>query len=202
MKWNDTFIGLAGAAGTALIWAFKEWWSKRLSEKPDSIIQTHLDHTKMYSIMNGAMSDLGITRMLILYTENGGGVPRAGGPLYVSIHSEAIHKQGLQPIQEEFQKRLTDSQYTNMVSEVIQKGWWEHSPEEMEPGFLTDLYKREGVKKSIVVPVCNTKNRFYFLACRWHDNAIEDFEKMDVSTRRSYIATTQHELKEIIMRSE
>lgn len=140
------------------------------SKKKHPSIDAILGSADIVDSLNKLAEELNCDRGLLLYTSNGGGVPTAGKPLYVTILYEVVHTNNLEPIRGMFQGTPIDNGYLNLLKRILLEGSWSGSSEDLEKGFLKDLYFIEDVKHATIYPVEINKTRFYYLSVRWYQD--------------------------------
>ena len=154
-----------------------------------------LDAAKIYHILNDNATRMKTDRCLVLYTSNGGGIPSAGNPLYVSILYEIVRRNGLRPIAGEFQSVPLDGSYIELLSKVIEtkEPGIHGKTKELEPGMLRQIYEEEGVTQFYIGKITGTQKRFYFYSMRWMDQEAPTEEAINLCAR-----ILQSELKPLL----
>ena len=126
-------------------------------------------------------------RVLILKSENGGGIPRATDHVYLSILEE-VPDSNITPVKQLVQKLPSDRSYNEMIIELLQKGEVIYRVEDMPEGMLKDFYVAEGVKISIVRPIVTLKDKFIYSSFAWKDDDIDiSHIKVFINSRLSNI---------------
>jgi hypothetical protein len=165
----DASIAAVQVAALGLLATWLRQYTENLKARKSE--NALLDAAKIYQILNENATRMKTDRCLVLYTANGGGIPSAGNPLYVSILYEIIRMDGLKPIANEFQSVALDQAYINLLSQVIETSdpGIHGKVEDMEPGMLKQIYIEEGVKQFYLGKITGTQKRFYFYSMRWMD---------------------------------
>lgn len=148
---------------------------------------------KIYTLMDNLKADVGCDRVLILSAKNGGGIPRPGGHLYVSVLFETFDSDFVS-VAEWWQNRRVDEQYVNMLCglEEDKEGIIKLTTDKMKKSMLKDTYETEGVEASVVAKIKETGDRYYFISCNFKDG-----RKIDLPTRVS-VANHVAKIKELL----
>ncbi len=136
-----------------------KWYLNRKDGKKD-ITQLLTGISNMYSKMQQLLNETEANRFLILKAENGGGKPKVGCTINVSVLYEVVN--GLRSVKDDYQKLPVDPNYIVMLSEASLHGHSSMVVKEMEPCMLKDIYVDEGVLYSEVHYLCETDLAFYY----------------------------------------
>lgn len=176
-----TFIGSSALA--VILAAFKDtwlsWFQHKLATntKAKHLLARRLD---VYDVLNQLKNRVHSPRALVQYTENGGGLPVPGSPLYISILYETTDH-NTSSIKEDIQRLLTDESYDNMLSHLATKGTNFIETDELGEGMLKKFFKFYNVESSIVVPITSSKRRFYFLTLTWNEKkTMEELQELEL----------------------
>jgi len=141
-----------------------KWWAEQKAKEKDIYTELLPKMEEIYSVLNNLLLSTDALRVVVLCTENGGGVPRTGKPLYSSILYE-VKKNHLSPdLKTTWQKQLVDEHYVSLLLEVHTKHQAILKTEEMPEGILKDLYVSEEVEGSLVFGITVANDRFYYLS--------------------------------------
>jgi len=132
----------------------------------DSILFEH--NTEIQGIIDRVLNRTTASRFLILKTENGGGKPRIGTHLYVSVIYESI-KSPMSSVKNDYQRLLIDPIYVKMLSSISISTPHKLNANKMKDGILKSMYQKEGVVYSEVHFIDETDNAFYFLSIESND---------------------------------
>lgn len=137
---------------------------------------------------------LNAQRVMILKTENGGGIPHPGKPLYTSVQYEFC-RDGVEPLKEDFQRRLLDSSYVEMIGKILSMQQLTLIPAEMPEGcMLSRVYRKFRVLRADVIEIAITKHGLFYLSCTWaQDSVVPD----DVEIAYE-IGVAQNKLRELL----
>lgn len=147
-------FGTAGV-GTLLV----KWYiSQRDKRKDISTLLAGLSN--IYSKMQQLLNETDANRFLILKAENGGGRPKIGSTINVSVLYEVLA--GLPSIKDDYQKLPVDNEYISMLADASSHGHASLVVSELPPCILKDIYVAENVKYSEVHYLCETPKAFYY----------------------------------------
>lgn len=99
----------------------------------------------------------GIVKAVQIQTKNGGGVPKANTPIYGSIVSPAKYS-------DTFRSQLLDSQYCDLVSNLITTKRLTFVTRDLPDCILKDQLLTQGVRASIFFDASITKSDYNFIA--------------------------------------
>lgn len=183
MTWDTDFIAAAGALLTSIATVLMVQAKKRLLQRRSSSAENAvIDAATVYRLLNETAAHLCADRALVLFASNGGGVPAAGKPIYISILYELFSGATQESIMSKFQSVPVDYAYMEMLSQVAEKNVWHGSPDDLRPGFLRTHYQEEGVQYSYVIKIATTETRFYYLSLRWAQNARPSIDLINLET--------------------
>lgn len=183
----ETFlVTLIGSSALAVILTtFKDtwlsWFNNRLrldvSKRAKVMLGKRLD---IYDVMNNVKNRTGSPRVLVTYTEDGGGLPTTGSPLYISILYETVDHESTS-IKEDIQRLITDEAYDNMLSHLATKGTYFIITDDLDNGILKKFYRHDNIQSSIMVPISSTKSRFYYMSIAWQERkTLEEMEALEL----------------------
>lgn len=133
--------------------------------------------SKIYGLMDELKSTIGCDRVLICFMKNGGGIPRPGAELNVSVLFES-YDSNFVSISEWWQNRRVDQQYIKTMSELEEKNVIVLHTEEMQGCLLKDTYYAQEIEASVIGKLKEAQNRYYYMSCNFKDEG-----KIDDSTR-------------------
>lgn len=189
-----TFDLLIALISTGTLWkvfrVFSDWLQKRQSKKAFE------DAVEVVETLHRLQSKLGAQRVLILKTENGGGIPHPGKPLYTSVQYEFV-KDGYESIKEDFQRRLLDSNYVEMIGQLLNKQVLILDPVELpDNSMLWKVYKKFDIIRADVAKIAITKHGLFYLSCTWGEDEIIP-DEVDIAYELGF---AQNKLREILGR--
>jgi len=119
--------------------------------------------SRIYELMGALVNDSPHDRVLILYTENNGGLPHVGTPLYSSVLYEYTN-QRIRPIKRIFQRVQVDLEYADMLRNLERNkdGGILIYTDEMPPSMLRDIYQEYGVECSYIFKIRETPKKYYY----------------------------------------
>ena len=122
----------------------------------------------IYDLIGEIRREVKSPRVLILYTENGGGIPNAASKLYVSILYESIDSD-VKSIKRKVQKYDIDEAYHRMLSSLLKDGEYSRSTKELEHGMLKSFYHLDGITRTFIVPLVTSDKKFFFMSVAWRE---------------------------------
>lgn len=126
-----------------------------------------LAHAKIADELEELRRHVDADRILLVFTSNGGGVPKGGEIGHTTVMFEQ-RGEGLPAIKGAFQDTIMDENYVRVLRHVVENGGSHISDvSAMGEGWLKDLYITEGVQEAMLFPVFATKRKFYFVSLRW-----------------------------------
>jgi len=117
---------------------------------------------EIYNCLNDVISQNGCSRAVVLYSENGGGIPQGRSDLFVTISHE-MHMEA-ESVRHKVQKLPVDYDYIQMLNALLgsDHGCIFLETEKMNPGLLKDLYQYSETSQALVFKLTQTKNKLYY----------------------------------------
>lgn len=144
----------------------------------------------IYTLMNELKSEIKSDRILILAAKNGGGVPRPGAHLYMSVLFE-VFDSNFTSVSEYWQSRLVDEQYVKVLGQLEEKEIVVLETQGMESGILKETYEAQKIDGSILAKVKEADNNYYFISC--------SFKKLDANVKNKVaVANYIQKIRELI----
>lgn len=113
---------------------------------------------RTFGIMDLLLNETPANRVLLLKSENGGGIPGPGNVAYSTVVRERRDDR-ISSVQARWQRVPVDKDYARMICDIIDTGRVErHTSEMVEGSELRDVYEADGVKFSTVSHLCTTKD--------------------------------------------
>lgn len=201
LNWETVLLALiASGFFTVMISGFKstwlEWFKLKLNihaTKANLLMKSRID---VYDVLNELKNAVDSPRTLVLYTEDGGGLPKPGSPLYITILYEATDKE-VTSIKHDIQHILTDESYDMMLSTLITDAIFISKTTDLSSGILRQFYEMDEINSTIVVPILQTKKRFYYLSVAF--KAEHSYEELTSLTLRVVLAANK--LKSLLEKS-
>lgn len=182
--WHETLEGvgtmvtaLATASGTVAVLYNKRRERKAQEAKKlkrqkearlmeEGLVKTLQQEIDSENELKRVKHEIEAPRALILKSENGGGVPRIGKGVFLTILHEASDT-GYDSVMNEVKRLPTDMSYNKLIIELVTNGMQILIVDEMEDGMLKDIYLSDGIKYSIVVPIVTMKDMFIYASFAW-----------------------------------
>lgn len=133
-----------------------------------------------YSILNDILVQHNASRVVLLKTTNGGGVPKLGCLLYSSIIYE-VYQNHQKAIKQKWQSIKVDESYVEMLFEVLKKGYSLVSTGGIKKGLLRTLYEKEGIDQSLVYYIKENKTDFIYLSINFDNKSEINKDDIDLS---------------------
>ena len=106
----------------------------------------------------------GVYRAVLLRSENGGGIPRPGSPLYVRAVASA-RAEHANDVEGWDDRRRVDSWYIRFIFELCQKGEQHIRTDQLpEDGVLRGVYERDGIVASHVLRIGYAQGGLFYLS--------------------------------------
>jgi hypothetical protein len=180
MNWESILIAIIGSGIlSTIIVSTKDLWLFYLQNKFRTKSELTRDllasRVTVYDILNRLKRKVQSPRILILYTENGGGLPTPGSQIYISILYEAVDID-TKSIKMDVQRLTTDEEYDKLISSLANGEFNKIITDDIEDGILKKFYKLDNIKESFIVPITQKNNRFYYMSVAWHEEILEQLQ--------------------------
>lgn len=146
---------------TVLIKLYYDYKTKKADTFPNLFKAIEL----IYNELEVGVRHTSCARVLLLKTENGGGVPKIGSTIRSSVVFERT-RDNISPTKRQWQGQIADSVYIkNMVRMVIsENNYADTSVDEWEGSVVYDAYKSSGILGSRLYEIARTKKTYYYLS--------------------------------------
>ena len=159
---------VAGGALAAAIKGIFEILKLRMEHK-QAFPKTIEKMNAIYGLMDELKSSVNCDRVLICSTKNGGGIPRPGAHLYVSVLFETYNSNFVS-LSEWWQNRQVDEQYVKMLSGLEDKGIIVLETGKMKKSMLKETYEAQEIQASILGKIKETGDNYYFICCDFKES--------------------------------
>ena len=176
----------------------QEELDRKLSEDmQDGFIRALEKKNEVESVLWRVKRELVSPRVLILKSENGGGIPKATDHAYISILHELpdSNVKRMKPI---IQRIPTDSAYNDMLLTMLKNGMVINVTEHMEEGMLKDFYIEDKITCSITAPIITLPDKFLYISIEWRIHLTEE----SMPKVRNAILTATNRIKNIYQDKE
>ena len=178
MNWESIVLAIIGSGIlSTIIVSTQELWMFHLQhnfKSKDMVVKTHLkNRLSIYDVLNRLKLKVESPRVLILYTENGGGLPTLGSQIYISVLYEVVDTD-TKSIKMDVQRLTTDEEYDKLISRLASGEFVKIKTKEMNDGILKKFYKFDNVVESFIVQIGQQNNRFYYMSVAWHKELEND----------------------------
>lgn len=140
----------------------KRQWLEELSQKHRvNLMRALKDVQILLQQMQRIVESTNADRMLIVKTHNGGGTPRPGHQVRVTVLHECTNGSVGSCI-DSFQKWVCDAPYIKMLTQLLANGKVHMITDDMETSVLKKTYQAIGIKESIVRLLFVTTEGMYY----------------------------------------
>ena len=168
---------VAGSIGLGARSYIAAWFAerqKRIGQRDNYLGM--VEFAQLYQICDTLVREDFVDRILLFTGSNGGGVPAAGSPYYVTAMAGYSNIPGVRPERQYSGRLPVDGHYINLLLEVIRSGNVLCTPSEMpDRAYLKAYYTNEGVKQSMLcfLKLDSTK-LIYFSVANYKRSFTED----------------------------
>lgn len=186
------FYSTAMAVGGWLLRDIIRAWEKR--QRPFS---HQLDlRGDVYEALNTILQRTEFRRVLVLKTENGGGRPHIGSPIFASVIYEDFDEP-FRSVKYDYQRLQVDGWYQAMLNDVAEKKEVGYIVDEMPKGLLREIYEAENVAVSYVFYLHETTTAFYYMSIATDSESARKLNQQDLLTARIEVAKIREIFKQL-----
>lgn len=160
------FGALFTAAGTlsAGVFAFIKWYLPYRNEHQQikKTVSGLESIDRMYQSMIAMLGE-GVDRVILLAGHNGGGIPVASKPFYISAIRWVTRRDNESTI-EQYQKIAVDAHLQDLVLKMREAPYLSIHTEAMPPCKLRSYYEAEGVSNAILIFLAIRDKKFFFIS--------------------------------------
>lgn len=162
VDWGQLVTTLFGASGAAWVGfrALADWLRAREAKK---IQDNYARMARIYDALRVAMASTRASRICILKTENGGGIPSPGCDVKSSVLYENAAPNSAQALQANWQKVPLNGTWCALINDVVIKGN-AILTRDQEFGVENDFLSTAGCDKVIFVRVSVKRNALYYMS--------------------------------------
>jgi len=185
IDWTPVIAAVGGLISGLGAFAISWLRSKYLNKKPPiTSADLLLGVYEVFDELSSHCSHMKSDRGLILYTSNGGGIPKAASIVNTTVLYEVVQNHSLEPVRSTFQHIALDEAYAHMLREVILNGYVFGRTEDLKPGFLKYQYAKEGVKWFYIWQILVTEDRYYYGSMIWlNEKDVPEFDDLHSTTQ-------------------
>ncbi len=174
-------LGFSGVIITrALVPLIAYWWQASRSRYQNYFKSTFHDFQETQSALEHIRNTTTADRAVILKTENNGGRPKVGTPIYSTVMYESSNIK-TPTLGQRWEKQLIDSEYATILGALLSDAAGEIiiEVEGLEKdSLLKNLYLRDGIKRSKLFFISAKENYLVYLSINMtHGEPLEAFEK-------------------------
>lgn len=191
MEWKQILAALiSGGVLTAIIKGVFDLIKHRMSIK-DAFPNAIKNINRVYARLNELKARVECDRVLIITTHNGGGIPRAGAPLYASVLYETYDK-NVESIRDSWQNRRVDEVFIKVLAQLETEDCVEATVDEMDEGALKYALTGHSLNGTIIAKIKSTPESYYYLSC-----SFKNVKKINVEAKLSILDTVS-KIKDIL----
>lgn len=182
-------LGALGTVAAAVLPRLLEWAREKRLRRAEvkavsRIRRLYERREQVMAEVRSLVRDTRASRVLILRSENGGGIPQAGTPIHVSVVFE--DRDGHLPsVRSDYQSRDVDGWYESLLAKVVGQGHVSLLTTDIDPSAeLRDLYESDGITRSEIfrIGVSSGKAVLYMsMNFRDSDQGLWSSEKVAIS---------------------
>jgi hypothetical protein len=174
---NELVVAIIGAAGVIIaaiaigakgyIAAWFEDRKKRIGQRDNYLGMVEV--AQLYQICDTLVREEFVDRILLFTGSNGGGVPKAGSPYFVTATAGYSNQPGVHPERAYSGRLPVDGHYIGLLLECIKTGSVVCTPSEMpDKAYLRAYYEKEHVVQSVMHFLkLDSKELIYFSAANY-----------------------------------
>ncbi len=166
LKNAEVVIAVVGGVIAAIVAGlnlFTRLKRRRQRKVKDGLIDAGNAAHEVYAALLKLMNMLAVDRVMLIEAHNGGGIPRPGSPLKISVRYE-VNNASLPPIRDGVQDHPVDRAYIQMILELTGAHFMWLRSEDMPAGWLRDLYTAQNVQTAALCVVGYSESGMYYLA--------------------------------------
>ena len=175
----DVFLqGILWALGGAVVTLVSFYFKRKESKLSDDLefeqglLSAVEKKNKVADELIALKTEIHAPRIIILKSENGGGIPRATDHVYLSVLDE-VPDSNIHSIKHLVQKLPTDVAYNELIIKLVKEGGSTIFVKDMEDGILKTFYQSEGIELSIVRPIVTLKDKFIYCSLAWKTTDVD-----------------------------
>lgn len=169
-------LALIGTSGgmAAIVNLLRLWARKRRSKHMDA---GFADMNEIYQTLQNLLGEIAADRILVIKSENGGGLPRPGCTIKSSVIHEVFNGD-LGSLYESWQRVTLDHEYSHVLHILSTGEWvWRATDELARPSVLADLLEPE-VKRIAFARICGTNNALWYIALHFRtEGRVDDDDR-------------------------
>ena len=117
----------------------------------------------IYSLLQAILTETPADRVMIIKTENGGGIPSHKNPVYMSVMYE-VYQNPMRAILEEMQRVRAGSAYIDLILQLADQSKVTYETQNMPAGLLRDINETDGIQSGQKHYINNNEKAFYYLS--------------------------------------
>lgn len=176
---------IAGAVGLGARSYIAAWFAerqKRIGQRDNYLGM--VEFAQLYQICDVLVREDFVDRILLFTGSNGGGVPCAGSPYYVTATAGYSNVPGVRPERPYSGRLPVDGHYIGLLLELCRTGQVLCTPSKMpDRAYLKAFYTNEGVKQSMLcfLKLDSTKLIYFSVANYTREFTVDEKEKIEMA---------------------
>lgn len=166
---SDLATALGGLGATCIGLATMTLKRYMAEKEQREAVEAIIGHANTVDVLNDLAAKMKASKVMLCYTENGGGIPSIGKPLYVTVLHEVLGVAGLQPVRLDMQRVLADGGLVVLLCRMIEQTRWRGKASELEPGIFRTLLEENKIGYVDCFGVAKVQKAYYFCVVAWGD---------------------------------
>ncbi len=169
MNWITSIEGILTALGSlatafvSLLTLTKVLQKRRARRVQRGILDSITAGSKVATELNRITHDLPVSRAHLIQCKNGGGIPKRGSDLNITVRYENATS-ALPFIRDRVRAMPTDTPYEQMLGHMMSEGFVVLRTDALSDGWLKRLYESQGVRCGFAHLVGFSSTSMYYLA--------------------------------------
>lgn len=143
--------------------------AKKKNRENNSFSRLFSDIHQIYKILNTVMRETFSNRVLIISSENGGGIPSVDSDLNSSVKYE-VYDYPFHSIKEQWQRQRLSGEHLLILREMYIRGKVEVHVDDLSEGSLKDVLKTNEVHHIKLFLITATDKRLYYISLHYDGN--------------------------------
>lgn len=158
------FAAFAALAKAATKWITQRTGAKRIARLDETARERIRTIRETHNLLNRALVDGGATRVMLIKSHNGSGMPKIGHPTRITVLQE-VWSPSSRSVRDNWQGRLMDPAYGEVLYRVHDEGFATIHTDALPAGSkLRTVYEADGVARSTLMHVASARDGIFFLS--------------------------------------
>jgi type II secretory pathway pseudopilin PulG len=167
---EEIWLAVLGIVSTLVAAAVRYWNGRRgrFKRKLQSNVETA---GALSATLETLQRKVGASSVVLLRTQNGGGLPKPGLDIYSSI----VMVPGDPALFRSWHRQRIDADYARIILDLLRNDSAVLQTPRLEPGsMLRDVYEARGITHSVVTAVGSSAEAFYYLSCTFKQHSCQN----------------------------